>query len=457
MAGTEKDIIVYVRSLGCAKNLVDTEVMCGALSADRCFLTDDVRIANVYLVNTCGFIRDAKTESHECIGEAVKWKRGRHGRMVVVAGCLVHRELDELKKKYPAVDVFMSLDDVPRIATLIREARKSGCMVGPDKISLPTYLYNENEPRLLLTPSSYAYIKVAEGCDHRCAYCAIPMIRGNQRSRTAESVEKELRQLVEGGTKEIDLIAQDTSRYGVDLGRGNNLEALLRRCDAIEGDFWLRVLYTHPLHLTEGLVDVLANSRHVVPYLDIPLQHISTGVLRSMRRGMDGDKVRELLDGIRKVRPDMVIRTTFLVGFPGETDDDFLELLDYVKSFEFDRLGVFAFSPEVGTEAYGMKDGLVPAEVASERLEKIMLAQRDISLAKNKKQVGTTVKLLLDEPISIPKRGKGGVWYARTMGDAPEVDQVVTVNCTRRYDAPCFVEAKISSASHYELVANEIN
>ncbi|MBR6371934.1 MAG: 30S ribosomal protein S12 methylthiotransferase RimO, partial [Victivallales bacterium] len=368
-----------------------------------------------------------------------------------VAGCLAQRELPTLKQKYPQVDIYMGLDDVPRIAELLKQAAPQE---EPQQFSLPKYLYDHDTPRLMLTPSAYAYIKVAEGCDHRCAYCAIPMIRGAQRSRDLASVEAEAKQLLQGGSLELDFIAQDTSRYGVDLQPKQSLEALLRRCDAIDGDFWLRVLYTHPLHLTEGLVDVLANSKHVVPYLDIPLQHIATNVLRRMNRAMDGDKVRELLAGIRAKRPDMTIRTTFLVGFPGETEEDFQELLDYVKTFRFDRLGVFVFSPEAGTPAYEMKEGIVPEEVARERAEQIMLAQREISLAKNRSLIGTKAKVLLEELVSDSKRGQ--LWHGRTAGDAPEVDQTVTVKCKAKHNGPCFVEANVTAAKHYELEAEEI-
>ncbi len=451
MSKKEQETIVYVQSLGCAKNLVDTEVMCGALSTQGAFLTDQLELANVFLINTCGFIRDAKQESYNAIRDALKWKRQGRGRRVVVAGCLAQRELPTLKQKYPQVDIYMGLDDVPRIAELLKQAAPQE---EPQQFSLPKYLYDHDTPRLMLTPSAYAYIKVAEGCDHRCAYCAIPMIRGAQRSRDLASVEAEAKQLLQGGSLELDFIAQDTSRYGVDLQPKQSLEALLRRCDAIDGDFWLRVLYTHPLHLTEGLVDVLANSRHVVPYLDIPLQHIATNVLRRMNRAMDGDKVKELLAGIRAKRPDMTIRTTFLVGFPGETEEDFQELLDYVKTFRFDRLGVFVFSPEAGTPAYEMKEGIVPEEVARERAEQIMLAQREISLAKNRSLIGTKAKVLLEELVSDSKRGQ--LWHGRTAGDAPEVDQTVTVKCKAKHNGPCFVEANVTAAKHYELEAEEI-
>ena len=303
---------------------------------------------------------------------------------------------------------------------------------------------------MALTPESYAYVKVAEGCDHRCAYCAIPLIRGNQRSRTPESVERECLQLLNNGAHELNFIAQDTSRYGTDLTPQESLEALLRRCDRLDGDFWLRVLYTHPLHLTKGLLDTLASSRHVVPYLDIPLQHISSNILQGMRRGMDGDKTRGLLARIRRDYPQLAIRTTFLVGFPGETEENFQELLAFVKEFRFDRLGVFAFSPEEGTPAAAMTEGLVPPEVAEQRKAAIMELQATISLEKNKAMVGRRVRVLLETQL------KSKLWQGRTAADAPEVDQLVKVTTKRKFAEPRFVEADIVASDEYSLVASEI-
>ena len=444
-----KDKIVYLVSLGCAKNLVDSEVMCGTLVTHGFYIAESPEDANIYLINTCGFIRDAKEESYAYLDEAVMWKMYSEGRIIVVAGCLAQRAPMEIQERYPQVDLIAGLDDVPHLPELI-----CACMEKAEshEVSpkLPTYLYTDETPRVALTPESYAYVKVAEGCDHRCAYCAIPLIRGNQRSRTPESVERECLQLLNNGARELNFIAQDTSRYGTDLKPQESLEALLRRCDRLDGDFWLRVLYTHPLHLTEGLLDVLANSRHVVPYLDIPLQHISSNILRSMKRGMDGDKTRELLSRIRRDYPQLAIRTTFLVGFPGETEENFQELLAFVKEFRFDRLGVFAFSPEEGTPAAAMTEGLVPPEVAEQRKATIMELQAAISLEKNKAMVGKRVRVLLETQL------KSRQWEGRTAADAPEVDQLVKVTTKRKYAEPRFVETEVVSADEYSLAASEI-
>ena len=444
-----QDKIVYLVSLGCAKNLVDSEVMCGSMVTSGFYIAESPDDANIYIINTCGFIRDAKEESYAYMDEAVAWKKRAKGRIIVVAGCLAQRAPLEIQKSYPQVDLIVGLDDVPHLPELI-----CACLNNSEKHEinreLPTFLYTDETPRVALTPESYAYVKVAEGCDHRCAYCAIPLIRGNQRSRTPESVERECLQLLNNGARELNFIAQDTSRYGTDLKHQESLEALLRRCDRLDGDFWLRVLYTHPLHLTDGLLDVLANSRHVVPYLDIPLQHISSNILQGMKRGMNGDKTRELLARIRRDYPQLAIRTTFLVGFPGETEENFLELLAFVKEFRFDRLGVFAFSPEEGTPAAAMTEGLVPMEVAEQRKAAIMELQASISLEKNKAMVGKQTRVLLETQL------KSRQWEGRTAADAPEVDQLVKVTTKRKYVGPRFVEAEIMAADEYFLVASEI-
>ena len=444
-----QDKIVYLVSLGCAKNLVDSEVMCGSMVTHGFYIAESAEDANIYLINTCGFIRDAKEESYAYMDEAVAWKKRAKGRLIVVAGCLAQRAPLEIQTRYPQVDLIAGLDDVPYLPELICASLENSAKHEINQ-ALPTYLYTDETPRVALTPESYAYVKVAEGCDHRCAYCAIPLIRGNQRSRTPESVERECIQLLNNGALELNFIAQDTSRYGTDLNPQTNLEELLRRCDRLDGDFWLRVLYTHPLHLTDGLLAALADSRHVAPYLDIPLQHISTPILQRMKRGMDGDKTRELLARIRRAHPQLAIRTTFLVGFPGETEEDFQELLAFVKEFRFDRLGAFAFSPEEGTPAAAMTEGIVPPEVAEERKAAIMELQAAISLEKNKAMVGKKVRLLLETQL------KSRQWEGRTAADAPEVDQLVKITTKRKYAEPRFVEAEIVSADEYSLVASEI-
>ncbi len=437
---------VFIVSLGCAKNLVDTEVMCGTLATGGFYLAEDEKYADICLINTCGFIRDAREESFEQIEWAVKWK-GNSKRMIVVAGCLAQRSPEMLMERFPQIDLIIGLNDVERLPELIRKCEKDGQRQTVEK-ALPTYLYTEESPRITLTPETYAYVKIAEGCDHRCSYCAIPLIRGNQRSRTIDSVLNECVQLLNQGAFELNLIAQDTSRYGTDLPDAN-LEKLLRECDELDADFWLRVLYTHPLHITDSLLDILANGKHVVPYLDIPLQHISSHILKDMKRGMDGEHTRELLNGIRKRYPQMAIRTTFLVGYPGETEKDFEELMDFVREFKFERMGVFSFSPEEGTPAAKVTEGVVPPELAEERRRTLFEEQRRISKANNAALVGKRTRVLLESPVSQRK------WEGRTMADAPEVDQIVTVTMNHEILYPAFADVVVKKSGDYGLEAVE--
>ncbi|MBQ6473245.1 MAG: 30S ribosomal protein S12 methylthiotransferase RimO [Victivallales bacterium] len=438
---------VHVISLGCAKNLVDTEVMCGALVTEGFCLAEASRDADVLLINTCGFIRDARKESEDAIQRALKWKTRRAGRLVAVAGCLVQRNPQQVAQDYPDIDLLLGLDDLRRLPELLRQAQARQSPAIPTGC-LPTFLYNEQTPRMPLTPATFGYIKIAEGCDHRCAYCAIPLIRGRQRSRSVSSVLAECRQLLSLGMRELNLIAQDTSRYGEDLKDGTCLEKLLREIDTLPGEFWVRVLYTHPLHITDGLLDALAHSRHVVPYLDMPLQHIATNVLHRMGRGMDGQATRALLAAIRGKYPNLAFRTTFLVGFPGETSDDFEELLSFVRDFRFDRLGAFAFSPEEGTPAAAMPDQISP-RVAARRRNILLATQQEISLENNQRMVGKVMEVLLEEKI------RRREWQGRSPFDAPDVDQTVTVTARPGRKAPGFARVTITAASEYGWSATE--
>lgn len=443
---------ISIISLGCPKNLVDAEVMCGTLASAGFQLTNDREAADLLLVNTCSFIADARDEAHEEIREALRWKRlGRGRRRVAVAGCLPQREPGQTATAYPEVDLFLSLDDVPRAARLVRELFDNSLADrNVPAGSLPTYLYDHTAPRLTLTPSSYAYLKIAEGCDHRCAYCSIPSIRGNQRSRTIASLLEECRQLLGQGARELNLIGQDSSRYGLDLAEPASLGALVREIDRIEGDFWVRILYTHPRYVDDALIDTLAASRHVVPYLDIPLQHISDGVLKAMRRGLGSRETRALMARLRERWPGVAVRTTFLVGFPGETESDFNELLDYVTEYRFERLGVFAFSPEPGTPAAALTEGVVPAEEAQARRDAIMARQQEIATAMNQALVGRTLRVLVDGS------ERPGRYLGRTSADAPEIDNVVHLRGPRGALEGSFAEVRIDKASAYDLTGTAV-
>jgi len=443
---------ISIISLGCPKNLVDAEVMCGTLASAGFQLTNDREAADLLLVNTCSFIADARDEAHEEIREALRWKRlGRGRRRVAVAGCLPQREPGQTATAYPEVDLFLSLDDVPRAARLVRELFENSLADrNVPAGSLPTYLYDHTAPRLTLTPSSYAYLKIAEGCDHRCAYCSIPSIRGNQRSRTIASLLEECRQLLGQGARELNLIGQDSSRYGLDLAEPASLGALVREIDRLEGDFWVRILYTHPRYVDDALIDTLAASRHVVPYLDIPLQHISDGVLKAMRRGLGSRETRALMARLRERWPGVAVRTTFLVGFPGETESDFNELLDYVTEYRFERLGVFAFSPEPGTPAAALTEGVVPAEEAQARRDAIMARQQEIATAMNQALVGRTLRVLVDGS------ERPGRYLGRTSADAPEIDNVVHLRGPRGALEGSFAEVRIDKASAYDLTGTAV-
>lgn len=445
-------LVVNVVSLGCAKNLVDTEVMCGAIASSGMYLSESPDDANVCLINTCSFIKDARDEAEEAIRTALKWKRAGRGakRLVVVAGCLPQRFPAETARQFPGIDLLLGLDDVPHAAELIQAAFAGKARHEVDT-RMPTYLYDHTTPRLTVTPPAYAYLKIAEGCDHRCAFCAIPTFRGNQRSRSISSVVTECRQLLDQGARELNLIAQDTSRYGLDRNDQANIVKLLKECDTLDGDFWLRILYTHPLHTSDELLDVLAHSRHVVPYLDMPIQHLSTHVLQDMRRGMTGPQLRERLTAIRHNFPQLTFRTTVLVGFPGETEDDFKELSDFLAEFKFDRLGAFAFSPEDGTPAQKLDLPVPPAEIAAQRRDLILALQAEISTAKNRQLLNSTQRVLLEEQLD------DTTWLARTAADAPEVDQQVTVKTKRRKNTqPRFANVKITRSYEYDLEATEI-
>ena len=457
---SEMPLVVRLVALGCAKNLVDAEVMCGALAANGICLTTDPEAADVTVINTCGFIQSARDEAAAAIEDALRWKQAgrRRGlvRRIVVGGCLAQRSAPEYAKRYPQVDCFIGIDAAPKLHEILRAVVAHAPAAQPqvlvDNAQAPQWLYDESTPRIQVTPDSYAYVKIAEGCNHRCAFCAIPGIRGNLRSREAASVVAECRQLLANGVRELDLIAQDTTAYGYDQQPRNSLAALLRQIEELPGDFWIRILYTHPLHLTPEFLELLGNGRHLLPYLDVPLQHIADPILKSMRRGMNAAKTRELMLAIREKWPRMVIRTTFMTGYPGETEEDFQALLNFVKEMKFDRMGAFAFSPEPGTPAFEIQEGLVPPEVAEDRRQQLLDLQRGISRKRNKSLVGKTMRVLVEAP------AQKGVWSARSAADAPEVDPVVLVR-----EAPAtplatnrFVEVEVTKADDYDLTARAI-
>lgn len=438
-------------SLGCPKNLVDSEVMMGQLKQKGYEITGDAAEAETLVVNTCGFIDAAKKESVEAILEAARLKSEGKCKRLVVAGCLVERYREELRAEIPEVDAFIGtsqIDDITKAADANIKTRTLPVL--PLGNQTATYLYDERAPRVLATPGHFAYVKIAEGCDRPCAFCFIPQMRGHFRSRRFGSVVAEAKQLAEAGVKEIILVAQDSSRYGEDLGERDALAALMRELCRLEGVEWVRVMYTYPTHISDAFLDVLASEPKAVKYLDMPLQHASQNVLRLMKRGGSRASLERLIERVRERVPCVAVRTTFITGFPGETEENFDELLGFIRSVEFDRVGVFTYSDEEGTPAFDLP-GKVDAKVARQRRARLMKEQSRISKRKNAARIGQTVRVLFEGASAETDL----LWQGRTETQAPDIDGCVLIN-----DAPegCrpepgeFVNVEITEAQEYDLV-----
>jgi ribosomal protein S12 methylthiotransferase len=438
-------------SLGCPKNLVDSEVMMGRLKQEGYELTSDAAEADTLVVNTCGFIDAAKKESVEAILEAARLKSEGKCRRLVVAGCLVERYRDELRAEMPEIDAFIGtsqLNDITTVADSRVNTRQLPVL--PLGNQTATYLYDESTPRVLATPGHYAYVKIAEGCDRPCAFCFIPQMRGHFRSRRFGSVVAEAKQLAEQGVRELVLVAQDSSRYGEDLGEQDALAHLMRELCRLEGVEWVRVMYTYPTHISAAFLDVLAEEPKAVKYLDMPLQHASRNVLKLMKRGGNRESLERLIERVRLAVPGIAVRTTFITGFPGETEEDFAELQAFIKNVEFDRVGVFTYSDEEGTPAFDLPDK-VDAKVARERRAKLMRAQSRISLRKNRARVGDVVRVLFEGA----SEETDLLWQGRMETQAPDIDGCVLINDAPEGFAPepgRFVNVEITEAQQYDLV-----
>lgn len=438
-------------SLGCPKNLVDSEVMMGHLKQNGYEITADAADAETVVVNTCGFIDSAKKESIEAILEAARLKTEGHARRLIVAGCLVERYRDELKAEMPEVDAFIGTNQINDILTV--------CDPKTNTRSLPivqlgnqsaTYLYDESTPRVLATPSHYAFVKIAEGCDRPCAFCFIPQMRGHFRSRRFGSIIAEAHQLAEEGVKEIVLVAQDSSRYGEDLGKPDALARLLRELARVDGIEWVRVMYTYPTHISDAFLDALAEEPRAVKYLDMPLQHASQNVLKLMKRGGNRKSLERLIQRVRARVPGIAVRTTFITGFPGETEADFEELHGFIKDVEFDRVGVFTYSDEEGTPAYELADK-VPGRIAARRRTALMKQQARISRRRNKARVGETVRVLFEGE----SKESELLWQGRMETQAPDIDGCVLINDVPEGVLPSvgdFVNVEITEAHEYDLI-----
>jgi len=393
---TSKPTRVGVVSLGCAKNLVDTEVMLGHLDRAGCEVATDPDDADVLLVNTCGFIEEAREESIRTILEAAEHKKSGRVRRLIVAGCMVQRYPEELQGSLPEVDAFIGLDQLDRVADQVRPGggRSELLSITPSR-GPSRYLYDDRTARRLATPPWTAYVKIAEGCDHTCSFCAIPAFRGTFRSRDSRSVVSETEALVRGGVREINLIAQDSSHYGRDRGDPDGLPKLLEALDGVDDLRWIRLHYLYPNTVTERLIETMARLPKVLTYLDLPLQHAHPETLARMRRGGSAVSHLRLLERFEAAMPEIAKRTTFIVGFPGETEEEFGTLLDFVREARFAHLGVFTYSHEDGTPSADLPDD-VPAEVKDERRARLLELQQGIAFERNRGLVGRTVEVLVE-------------------------------------------------------------
>jgi ribosomal protein S12 methylthiotransferase len=452
-------------SLGCAKNLVDAEIMLGSVLQRGMEITSRVEDADVLVVNTCAFIDSAKEESIDAILEAHQQRalNKRPDQKLIVSGCMSQRFARELQNELPEVDAFIGLDQVAELGKIVEEmvtrpsrlpdasdASETHALLFTDK--RPTYIPDYDTPRFRLTPAHSAYVKIAEGCNHPCSFCVIPQMRGKHRSRKPESVLAEIRSLISEGVREINLISQDTTYYGMDLweakagprqpvdsNRGPTLVSLVREIQQVEGEFWVRLLYTHPAHWSDELIETIAKSDKVARYIDIPLQHIDESMLSRMRRETSRTHIEDLILKLRAGIPGVTLRTTFIVGFPGETDAEFETLLDFIRRSRFERLGIFKYSQEEGSRAARMP-GEVSTKIKNARYRAAMAMQQSIAHALAREKIGSELKLLVDQPL-----------IARSEGDAPDVDAGVVLS----EPAPVgeFIRRIVKGSRGYDLLA----
>ena len=437
-------------SLGCPKNQLDSEVMISKLAESGIEIVEEDIHADVVVVNTCAFIQSAKEEAIENILDVAWLKKNKNLRGIVVTGCLVSRYGDEILKELPEVDAICGVGNLDDIVAAVTYAYENGSKeVESDKkfraISAPEAQLLGGD-RAVSDPSYSVYLKISEGCDNRCTYCVIPSIRGKFRSRPMEDVVAEAKELVGLGAKEIILISQDTTRYGIDLYGEFRLAALLRELCRIDGLHWIRLLYCYPDEITDELIDTVASEEKIVKYIDMPIQHISDSILKAMNRRGDGALVRDTVSRLRKKIPDLILRTTVIVGFPGETKENFAELCEYLKEAKFDRLGVFTYSAEEGTPAARIKEGKVPEKTKEHRMDVIMKNQMSIHEKNNQKFVGKTLEVLT-EGYDIPS----GVHAGRSYAAAPDIDGKVFFPAPRSLEAGRFVKVKITDAVEYDL------
>ena len=425
--------VVNIISLGCAKNLVDSEILLGGLHKSDVAVTDNPENADTIIINTCGFLDIAREESVDTILQAAELKKTGRPSELVVMGCLSERYPEELTSEVPDIDQIFGSNDHRQIISFL---------TGKD--------FSKDDPlffRSLMTPNHYAYIKIAEGCDNGCSFCSIPIMRGLQKSRTIPAIMDEAIRLAENGTKELLVIAQDSTSYGWDLDQKVYLSDLLKNLNRVDGIEWIRVHYAHPAHFSQRIINSIADSDKVCNYLDMPVQHASDIILKSMKRGLNQQGIRDRINRLRDASPGIAIRTTLIVGYPGETEEDFTELFNFVKDIRFDRLGVFTYSEEEGTSAAHLDDN-IPQEVKNDRKNQIIELQHDISLARNESFIGKNIRVLVDQT-------ENNIGVGRTEYDSPEIDNIVQIE--GKVSRGEFVNIIVNGANEYELIGKPVD
>ena len=439
---------VYFLSLGCDKNLSDSEAMLGLLEKAGYRFTDDPAQAGVIIVNTCSFIGDAKEESINAILDLARWKKEGRCRALLAGGCLAQRYKDEILKELPELDAVLGTASYQHIAEAVAEALH-------EEGSPAAYFENVDvlpmvKDRILTGGGYTAYLKIAEGCDKYCTYCAIPFARGRYRSYPMEFLLEQARDLAEKGVKELILVAQETTLYGTDLYGGKKLPELIRRLEEVEGIRWIRLLYGYPEELTDELIECMASSEKLCHYLDLPIQHAADSVLARMGRKTTQAELRERIRQLRERIPDIVLRTTLLTGFPGETEEEHAENLRFLKEIRFDRLGVFCYSREEGTAAARMK-GQIPKRIKEKRRRELMLAQQQIAFEKSREMIGRRLNVMIEGKVA-----DENVYVARTAGDAPDVDGFLFFEDEREWESGSFAEVRVTGARGYDLLGERI-
>lgn len=435
---------VHIETLGCPKNQIDSEMMLGLLSREKYGIAEFADEADVIIINTCGFIESAKEESVLTITEFLELKSTGNCSIFIVAGCLVERYAEELKKELPEVDIFIGTTKFPLIIQAIESHQKGHdpiVNIGDIDILIP-----ENIPRIRQTQSFTSYLKISEGCDNNCTYCIIPQLRGKYRSRHFEDIVKEARILAEDGAKELIIIAQDTIRYGKDIYGKNRLAELLTEICKIEDVEWVRLMYAYPDEIDQELVDTFYNEDKLVNYIDMPIQHASNSVLKRMNRRTSQEEIRNVVEMFKAKIPQMVIRTTLIVGFPGETEEEYNDLFNFVKEIKFGRLGVFSYSKQEGTPAAKMKDQ-VDEDLKEERKNLILELQQDISLDNNSVYMGQVIDVLIEEQVENEK-----VYMGRASFDSPEIDGQVYINTEENLTIGSIVKVEINDYMEYDLI-----